>query len=129
MAVYYNNGLNGFPMVAASTGLAQYRFVTISSTGGAAYPTAGAPVAGVLYSGSTYSTEDGQICDVMPPGGIWKVAASASVLAVGDAVAASSVGYAVPSSATDYRVGTVFAGSSGGANRIISVLVDNIGTT
>ena len=129
MAVDYKNGLNGFPMIAASTGIPQYRFVAITSTGGAGYPAAGAPVAGVSYDGSTASTRAGQVITVMPPGGVWKVACSASTLAVGDAVAASSVGYAVPTSAGDYRVGTVVAGSSGAANRIVSVLVDNIGTT
>lgn len=129
MAVDYKNGLNGYPLIASSTGIPQYRFVTITSTGGAGYPALGAPVAGVAYTGSTASTADSQVITVMPPGGVWKVACTASTLAVGDAVAASSVGYAVPTSAGAYRVGTVLAGSSGGANRIVSVLVDNIGTT
>jgi hypothetical protein len=129
MAVFYNNGINPFPAVAASTGLPQYTLVAITSTGGVDHPTAGAPVSGVLYTGSTYSTNDSQVCDVMPPGAIVKVKAAASTLGVGDGCAATTAGTVTVLAGGDYRIGTVFAGSSGGANRVISVLLDNIGTT
>lgn len=115
--------------IPASTGLTQHRFVIVNTSGNLAYPAAGAPVDGVLVSsGTTASTSDRQVGSVQVRG-VAKVSAPASTVAVGDLVTASSVGQAVPSSAGDYVVGRVVAGSSGGAGRILSVLIMPIGTT
>lgn len=129
MAFEQLNGMSPYTLVAASTGLAQYRFCTVSSTGGAAYPAVGQPVVGVLRSGSTGSTRDGTACEVYPPGTIAKVAAVSSTLSAGDSCIATSVGYADVAGAGEYAVGKVIKGSSGGTGRILSVLLTNIGTT
>lgn len=120
---------SGFYTLPASTGLSQFRFVTVNTSGNLAYPAAGAPVIGVLVSsGTTGSTDDRQVGTVQSIG-VAKVTAIASTLAVGDTVAASSIGRAVPSSATDYTVGIVVDGSSGGVGRVMSVALIPIGTT
>jgi hypothetical protein len=129
MATENMNGMAPFSLVAASTGLARYRAVTVNSAGKAAYPALGAPIAGVLRKGSTHSTRDDQICEIYPIGSIAKMAAGASTMAAGEFVAASSVGYAVAATGGAHRIGQIVAGSSGAAGRVLSVLLGNIGTT
>ena len=112
----------------ATTGLAQYRFV-VAGASGAAYPTTGAPVAGVLVSsGTTASTAAGQYCAVQTMG-IAKVEAAASTMAAGNAVVSDSSGRAATAGAGDYRIGTVIDGSSGAAGRVLSIQLESIGTT
>jgi hypothetical protein len=126
----YENLAGSHPItLSASTGLRRQRFVAVGAGGKVGYPTAGAPVLGVLRSsGTTGSTADPQYVGVQV-GGVAFVEASASTLAAGDSVAASSVGYAVPSSAGDYVVGYVVEGTSGAANRVLSVALLPVGTT
>ena len=112
----------------ASTGLKQFRFVSMSGTS-LAYPAKGAAVVGVTYSGGTTgSTRDPQYLTVVDRG-IVKVEALTSTLAAGDLCSASSVGYAIPSTAGAYAVGRVVAGSSGGTGRVLSVQLLAVGTT
>ena len=125
MAWESNLGPNTF---IASTGLRQFRAVVYSGTA-MGYPSAGAAIDGVIVSdGTTGSTSASQVVAVQSYG-VAKIEASASTLAAGDLCAASSVGYAVPSSAGDYTIGRVVDGSSGAANRVLSVLLLPIGTT
>lgn len=125
MAWNTNQGPNTF---TASTGLRQWRAV-VNGASVVAYPAAGAPVDGVIVSeGSTGSTDASQVVAVQSYG-VVQIEASASTLSKGDLCAASSVGYAVPSSAGDYVIGRVVSGSSGAANRRVSVLLLPIGTT
>lgn len=121
--------ITGGPItVDATTGLTQYRFAVVGASG-AAYPAAGAPIDGVIYSsGTTGSTETPRPVTLMTRG-VCKVSAPSSTLSVGDLCCASSIGQAAPTSAGDYVVGRVVAGTSGGAGRILSILINPIGTT
>lgn len=121
--------LSGMVTVPASTGISQFRFVTVNTSGNLAYPAAGAAALGVLVSsGTTGSTDDTQVGTVQMHG-VASVKATASTLSRGDTVAASSVGFAVPTSAGDYTVGVVVDGTSGGAGRLLTVALLPIGTT
>lgn len=113
--------------MVATTGLSASRFVKADASGYAAYPALGAPIDGVLQESSTGSTT--KYAKPVVISGVVKVEAPSSTIAVGDLVAASSVGKAVASTAGAYVVGRVVAGSSGGAGRLLSVLLNPIGTT
>ena len=113
--------------VPATTGLAAFRFVKIDSAGKAAYPAAGIAPIGVSLVSTTGSTRD--VAIPVQIVGVAKVSAPGSTVAKGDIVSASSVGRARALSAGDYAVGYVVDGSSGSTGRILSVLLQNIGTT
>ena len=117
----------------ASTGLRQYRFVTMKDGGNVGYPTGstvGQPVIGVIVSeGTTGSTRDPQAVAVAYAG-VVKVEAEASTLTAGAWVSASTVGRAQPATnAGDARVGIVVGGSSVAANHVLSVLLVPYGST
>ncbi len=114
-----------------STGIRQYRGVRLTSTG-IAYPsgsTARLACLGILISsGSTSSTSVDRVGTVQITG-IAKIEAASSTLSKGDAYAVSTAGQAVEVTATDFAMGRVVAGSSGGANRILSVTIQPLGST
>lgn len=115
--------------LAASTDLSthQFKFVVNLSDHRAALPAAstlGNSIFGVLQN---KPVED-EAATIMVSG-ISKVRATASTLSQGDLCAASSAGFAVPAVAGDYVVGRVMHGSSGGANRVLTVLIQPVGTT
>lgn len=112
-----------FPCI--TTGLARYRFVAISTAGNVQYPSLGAPCVGVLQIGTTHTTRDPVVAPVMISGVSKVSVASQSTVGVGQVVAASSRGSIVPSTVGSYVVGQVIAGTSGAANRVISVLLAN----
>ena len=119
--------------VPASTGLKQYRLVSLSTAaatqGRAVFPAAGAPVLGsVSYAGTTGSTTKPQYISVQVDG-VAKIEAASGTVAAGDLVSASSIGQVKSLGAGDYAVGMVVGGSSGGAGRIVSVQLLPIGTT
>lgn len=125
---------DAFITLPYSTGLRQYRFVKVHTDGTIKYPNAstiGEAVVGVLVSsGTTNSTNVPTKGATIQISGVARVEAPASTVAVGDLVTASTLGQAQSSSnAGDYVVGVVVAGSSGGANRLLSVLLSPIGTT
>jgi hypothetical protein len=111
----------------ASTNMStyQFRFVTANASKQAALNGDGLPSMGVLQNKPTAA---GDAATIMI-NGVSKVAALASTLAAGDLVASSSVGLAVVPAAGDYTLGRVLEGSSGGTGRILTVLLQNIGTT
>lgn len=112
----------------ASTGIAAFRFVTMSG-GNAALATSGtASVIGVTTIGTTGSTSDSSV-GIYPLGSVAKVTAPASTVAKGDKVSCSTAGQVAALGAGDFEVGIVVAGSSGGAGRVLSVLLTNAGTT
>ena len=116
----------------ASTGLRQYRLVTVGASG-VQYPsgsTLGQPIVGVIVSeGTTGSTSDSQTVAVQVAG-VAKVEMAASTLATGGWISASSVGQGQPSTnAGDALVGKIVDGSSGAANRIVSVFLCNLGSS
>lgn len=111
----------------ASTGVLNkpFIFVTVNSSGQAALPAAGASVAGVTQMAATVVN---QAVTVMVSG-VSKVIAPGSTVALGDVVAASSVGRAVALSGGAYAVGRVIEGTSGSTGRYLTVLLSPIGTT
>lgn len=119
-----------YPFEGGSTALAQYTFVAMSSTrtNTVVAPAAGAAVIGVMVSDYPSSTELYKAVSVQTAG-IAKVSAPASTVSFGDLVSASTAGQVKALGAGDYAVGRVVDGSSGGAGRILSVLLMPIGTT
>lgn len=114
-----------FPCV--TTGIARYRFVDISTAGNVIYTVVNGPTIGVIQDGTTGSTVDPTNVSVMI-NGVSKVAVStASTVGVGQTVAASSRGSIVGAAAASYAVGRVVAGTSGGAGRVVSVLINPVG--
>lgn len=111
----------------ASTDLSarQFHAVVVNSAGMAALPgAAGLPIYGVLQN----KPIEGEAGTVMNSG-ITKMFAAGSTLAVGDLVAASSIGRAIVPGAGAYAIGRVVFGSSGSTGRILSVALMPIGTT
>lgn len=112
-------------ILGSSTAPVKFRFVTVNASGQAAFPAAGASVAGVLQGNVTRVNEAATIFGA----GISKVEATGSTVAVGDLVATSSVGKAVALSGGAYAVGRVVLGSSGSSGRYLTVRLESIGTT
>jgi len=106
----------------ASTGLEQYQAVGMSGESVAA-PSVDSPIVGVIVSsGTTGSTRSGQYVTVQHSG-VAIVKATASTLAAGDNVAASTAGRVVAKSTSAPYLGVIVKGSSGSAGRLVSVLL------
>lgn len=120
--------------LAASTGLRPLRFVTLTtgSTSLLAYPTGttGRPILGALDDNGSTRTSfvAGQALSVQT-GGTVKVEAESGTLRKGRWVASSSVGRARLAAGADARIGLCVGGSSGGANRVLSVALIPYGST
>ena len=110
----------------ATTGLGQYRFVKMNSTGKLAYPGAGAAVTGVTFAGNTTnSTSTGSLS--VQIAGVALVEAAASTLAAGGFVTADANGRAVGVT-TGHVIGQIVEGSSGAVSRILSILLHGGGS-
>lgn len=117
--------------VEATTGLRQYRGVAISTAGLAAHPGGSTEgIVGVTYN-VTESTVSGYttVASLYSVGMIAKMEATSSTLSVGDLVSCSTAGEALFSAAGDFTIGIVTSGSSGGANRVLSVMLTMQGST
>lgn len=110
----------------ASTDLSsyQYRFVVSNGDGTCNLAGDGAAVTGVLQNKPTAGQAASVVVD-----GVSKVKAAGSTVAAGDLVASSTVGLAVAVAAGDYTVGRVLAGSSGSTGRVLTVLLQHLGST
>mgnify|MGYP000092954599 CR=1 FL=1 len=120
--------------LAASTGLRPLRFVTLTtgSTSLLAYPTGttGRPILGALdNAGTTRSGISAGFPISVQTGGVVKVEAESGTLRKGRWVASSSVGRARLAAGADARIGLCVGGSSGGANRVLSVQLIPYGST
>lgn len=112
-----------------STGIAQYRYVNISTAGNLIYTVSNGFAVGITQAGSTGSTTPPTSLPVMISG-ISKLAVStASTIGRGELIAATSRGSAKPAAAASYVTGQVVAGTSGGASRVLSVLIMHTGST
>lgn len=111
----------------ASTNLSayQFRFVGVNGSGQATLNGDGAAAVGVLQNKPSLT---GEACTIMVDG-VSKVKAAGSTVATGDLIASSSVGLAVTPGAGDYTLGRVIGGSSGSTGRVLTVLLQAIGTT
>lgn len=110
-------------MPCVTTGIPRYSFVNVSTAGRAIFTTLGGNAIGVVQEGTTNSTVDPSAIPVMVSGVSKVRVVSASTVGVGDVISASSRGSVVASSAAAKRLGQIVAGTSGGANRIVSVLL------
>lgn len=112
----------------ATTGLIQNTFVSINASGLLIKASTSAPIIGVTHDGTTSSTSR-NACKIYPVGTIAPVKALSSTVAVGDRVSCSTAGLIMGAVAgsTTYCVGTVVKGTSGAANRVLSVMLSNIG--
>lgn len=121
------------PFADTSTGIRQWRCVVLKSSG-LVLPkasTVGQSITGVLISaGTTGSTSTAGLVGTVQINGVCKVEAESSTISAGDLVSASSVGRVQSSSnAGDYVIGRVIAGSSGAANRVLTVHLQPLGST
>jgi hypothetical protein len=115
-----------------STGLRQYRAVTMSAAQKVGYPTVGGTIIGILVDQGTTgvsATNAARRRVAVCMGGVAKIEAAGSTLAAGDLWSASSVGHARAVAAGHYACGYVISGSSGSTNRILTVSIQPIGTT
>lgn len=124
MAVEFPGQIVSLPCI--STGIGQYKFVDISTAGNVIRPTANGQTIGVSQTGTTGSTVDPKSITVMISG-ISKLAGStASTCGVGEVVAATTLGGIKPMTAAAIPAGRIIAGSSGAANRVLSVLIASV---
>ena len=110
-----------------STGIARHRFVNVSTSGNLIYTVVNGNAVGVTQDGTTHSTNQPTALPVMISGISKLHVSTASTVGVGQTIAASSRGSAVPAAAASYAVGKVVAGTSGGAGRYVSVLIQPVG--
>jgi len=113
----------------ASTDLSsyQFRFVGVDSNGKAALAitsTGDADVLGILQNKPTA----GQAASIMIDG-VSKIVAAGSTLSAGDLVTNSTAGYATVHSAGDMIRGRVLFGSSGSTGRVLTMVLQDIGST
>lgn len=109
-----------------STGIGQYRAVNISTSGNVIYTASNGPNIGVTQAGSTGSTTPPNTLPVMVSGVSKLAGATASTVGVGEIIANTSIGKAKPMAAASYPLGKVVAGTSGGAGRVLSVLLAGV---
>jgi hypothetical protein len=111
----------------ATTGLPQYTLVGLNGSGQLVAATTGAPVVGVTHDGTTDSTAR-NACKIYPVGCVAPVQFAASTVKAGDFVTVGASGLADDGNgSTEWVIGQVVRGSSGGANRVLSVLLTNSG--
>lgn len=127
MAVEFPGQIISLP--CATTGIAQYRFVDISTAGNVIAPVANGQTIGVTQTGTTGSTEDPKSITVMISGVSKLAVSTASTCGVGEVVAATTAGSIKPMTAAAIPAGRIIAGSSGGAGRVVSVLLSVAAST
>lgn len=110
----------------ATTGLVRYKFVDISTAGNVIHPLANGQTIGVIQDGTTGSTVDPTNVSVMISG-VSKVAVtSASTVGVGEVVGVTTAGSPTAMAAASIPAGRVIAGTSGAANRVLTVLIAGV---
>ena len=110
------------PFPTTSTGLVQYQFASISTAGNLVACTTNLLPVGVLQEGSTNTTVPPRSLPVMVYGISKLKLDTATTVGVGQVIVASTIG-AVGAAAQDFVAGLVVEGTSGGANRVVSVLL------
>jgi hypothetical protein len=121
--------VSSITLEAGSTAIRQFRFVSVSSTRERAcvLPSTGASAVGVALTGSTDTAVGDPI--TVQISGVAKVQAAASTVAFGDRIGTNGAGRAIALAAGDASLGQVVGGSSGGLDRVFSVLLNNAGST
>jgi hypothetical protein len=114
------------PFPTTSTGLVQFQAASLSTSGNLIAATTDLSPVGILQEGSTGSTVPPRSLPVMVLGISKLKLDSASTVAVPEIVSASTVGAKTPV-AGDFILGMIVEGSSGGANRVVSVLLSGPG--
>lgn len=109
-----------------TTGIPRYRFVNVSTAGNVIYPVVNGATIGVIQDGTTGSTVDPTNVSVMISGVSKLAVVSATTVGVGEVVGASSRGSAIAMAAAAPAAGQVLAGTSGGASRVLTVLIAGV---
>lgn len=132
----WSNDTNLITLPFQSTGIRQYRAVVADAATGVDYPNGSTanlqPITGVLISsGTTGSTDASAKYGTIQIAGVAKIEAASSTLAAGNLCSASTLGQVTPASTAGVVIGRVIDGSSGGANRVLSVHISQVvhGTT
>lgn len=112
-----------------TTGIARYRLVNVSTAGNVIYTVADGPSIGVIQDGTTASTRDPVVASVMISGVSKLAVSTASTVGVGQVVAATSRGSIKGAVAASAVAGQVVAGTSGGAGRVVSLLISGVSAT
>lgn len=111
-------------VIAATTFAAtdQFKWVVLDDEGHAILPNTTGNVLpyGILY-GVTQTTSTEAESVPVAVGGVAKLRMAASTLSVGDYVGSSTAGLGIAPSTDAYTAGVIKYGSSGSANRIVSV--------
>lgn len=110
------------PFPTTSTGLVRYQFGSISTSGQVIAGTSNNQPFGVVQDGTTGSTRQPRAVSLMLYGISKLKLDTATTVGVGQLVAASTIG-AVGLAAEDIAAGLIVEGTSGGANRIVSILL------
>ena len=105
-----------------TTGLKRYQYGSITTGGAVVACTTDLIPVGIIQDGSTGSTVLPEAVSVMVSGVSKLVLDSASTVGVGQLISASTVG-GKTSVAGDFVAGLIIAGTSGGADRVVSVLL------
>lgn len=112
---------------AADLSARQFHFVGVDSAGKAALAitsTGEADVLGILQNKPTA----GQAASIMIDG-VSKIVAVGSTMSAGDLVTNSTAGRATPHTAGDMIRGRVLFGSSGSTGRVLTMVLQDIGST
>ena len=110
------------PLPTTSTGLVQFQFASVSTSGNLVACTSNLHAVGVLQEGSTNSTVPPRSLPVMVSGVSKLKLDTATTVGVGQLVVASTAG-ALTAAAQDFVAGLIIEGTSGSSNRIVSVLL------
>ena len=113
-------GVYAFP--TTSTGLVQFQFASISTSGNLIACTSNLNPVGVLQEGSTNSTVPPRSLPVMSYGISKLKLDTATTVGVAQVVTATTAGAIAPA-AGDVVAGLIVEGTSGAANRIVSILL------
>ena len=110
------------PLPTTSTGLVQFQFASVSTSGNLVACTSNLHAVGVLQEGSTNSTVPPRSLPVMVSGVSKLKLDTQTTVGVGQLVVASTAG-ALTAAAQDFVAGLIIEGTSGSSNRIVSVLL------
>lgn len=100
-----------------------YKFVVATASGEVVLPNTTGNVLplGVLYGRTQTTGSSGVEAVPVAIDGVMSVRMAASTIAAGDYVGSSTAGVGIAPSSDGYTFGIVVKGSSGGANRVVSV--------
>lgn len=110
-------------LVSGSTAVGQFLAVGVDASGVIlAASTADTKFVGIAQNGND-STTAGEAINVMI-NGVSKLVATGTTMSAGDAFAVAATGKAIPLAGNATQKGVIIAGTSGTANRVLTVLIN-----